>query len=534
MTAAYTLRRLIEMRPLQATMAMSLLLLPIALILSLAYAEIWKTNSTQQVLRTANARLAAQNRTVAERVDAEFSKTRKLAELISTDSRFVDMLHAKDPALIRELNFYLTEFASNLHLHRAFVLDANGICIASNDHANAKTLVGTNLADRDYFNSAMAGNPAVQFVVGRVSTVPGFHFSAPIYLRGNVIGVITLKIDLEALADHVRLSSGFVTDNQGVIVLSDNPELLLLALPQSPALAMTRSDLQLRYQRDMLHELPITTIRVGDVEAFTYGERPHPSLRMVTPLVQDSLVIHAFQSLDAIVDINEAYGLRFYMALLASYCALMLLGCASVYLVRDAYQRRNLLILNAELQKQAQHDALTGCYNRRMFDEVLRTELQRASRHGRTLTLALIDLDHFKLVNDSFGHHVGDTMLVHMATLLRSDLRSTDTLARIGGEEFALLLPETDEAEAYQILCRMLQRAKQRPLLTDSQSINQTFSAGIASASDAASQHHLLQRADLALYTAKHCGRDRIIRASKLEPAATITTIDTATCPADD
>jgi diguanylate cyclase (GGDEF)-like protein len=157
-------------------------------------------------------------------------------------------------------------------------------------------------------------------------------------------------------------------------------------------------------------------------------------------------------------------------------------------------------------------DALTGVRNRRWFMTQAALEFERATRHGRALALVLIDVDHFKRVNDEHGHQTGDRLLVEIAQTCAATLRRTDLLARFGGEEFIVLLPETGQREAVRLAERMRQavqaglRDPQHPL-----QVPVTISLGVVAMSAATPTLDALIRAtDQALYDAKRAGRDRV------------------------
>jgi diguanylate cyclase (GGDEF)-like protein len=160
--------------------------------------------------------------------------------------------------------------------------------------------------------------------------------------------------------------------------------------------------------------------------------------------------------------------------------------------------------LLARLQSTARTDPLTGLPNRRVWDEDLARELARAQRHGGSLCLALLDLDHFKAYNDTYGHQAGDELLALAATAWRPELRTTDTIARYGGEEFAVLLPHSDEAGALSVVERLLAVVP----------LDQTASAGVAVWDGSEGSEALVARADAALYEAKGAGRARALVAA--------------------
>lgn len=152
-------------------------------------------------------------------------------------------------------------------------------------------------------------------------------------------------------------------------------------------------------------------------------------------------------------------------------------------------------------------DNLTGLYNRRKFDEVLASEIHRTQRFGGFLSIILGDIDHFKKVNDKYGHLAGDEMLRNISCLLKRNLRQVDVLARWGGEEFIILLPETAGTEA------MKTAEKLRQLIKKSQNkynVSLTMSFGVAEYLPGDHIDSLLQKADTALYRAKGKGRNRV------------------------
>jgi diguanylate cyclase (GGDEF)-like protein len=164
-----------------------------------------------------------------------------------------------------------------------------------------------------------------------------------------------------------------------------------------------------------------------------------------------------------------------------------------------------------DLETLAAVDFLTGVYNRRHFETLARAELARCQRYVRPLSVMMIDIDHFKTVNDHFGHAVGDRVLKSVADLCRAAKRETDIVARVGGEEFAIMLPETTKAATMQFAERLCRLAHDCAVTANGKEIPITISIGIAGASMRTSGIESLMRdADQALYQAKRSGRDRI------------------------
>lgn len=175
-----------------------------------------------------------------------------------------------------------------------------------------------------------------------------------------------------------------------------------------------------------------------------------------------------------------------------------------------AAQKKELkaaLVLNREL---ATRDALTGLLNRRAMAEVLAHEQSRVDRGTDAASLALIDIDWFKRINDEHGHGVGDTVLQRFTVVLEDEMRASDALARWGGEEFLLLMPEADLCAANLVVDRMRNRLEREDLSDISPSIKLTFSAGVAQFARGECYTATIDRADQALYRAKESGRNRV------------------------
>jgi diguanylate cyclase (GGDEF)-like protein len=182
--------------------------------------------------------------------------------------------------------------------------------------------------------------------------------------------------------------------------------------------------------------------------------------------------------------------------------------------------REHLEHKNEQLSQQAFTDGLTGLANRRHLEDTALIELARSRRHGWPLTVLLIDVDHFKRVNDRFGHATGDAVLRETAKSMLIGLRSHDMLARWGGEEFALLLPHCSPADAEQVAQRILTSVRQATLPA-LEGGHVTVSIGIAAARDDDDDFHaVLRRADRALYRAKDAGRNQFKLSEQPEQAA--------------
>lgn len=184
-----------------------------------------------------------------------------------------------------------------------------------------------------------------------------------------------------------------------------------------------------------------------------------------------------------------------------------------VWFFRDVTVRKQT---EAALQQLSQRDPLTGVANRRYFFERVAQEFARARRFGRKLSFIMLDIDYFKRVNDRWGHATGDRVLKNLCDSAHAVLRQTDLFARIGGEEFAVMLPDTDGEGAFLLAERMRQNVAAQVVTEGDDTITYTVSAGVATLSveDAAAES-ALKRADVALYEAKGAGRNRTMRAAE-------------------
>ncbi|MEV6599811.1 GGDEF domain-containing protein [Actinoplanes sp. NPDC051346] len=207
----------------------------------------------------------------------------------------------------------------------------------------------------------------------------------------------------------------------------------------------------------------------------------------------------------------------------AAQSDLVVVGASAVLFLLVLLRMAGLI---AAQRRLAITDALTGLYTRRFLSEQLRTESDRAARYGGSFALLLLDVDHFKRVNDTYGHPAGDQVLVEVARRLRSTCRASDVVARFGGEEFAVLAPATDLENLAVLAERLRARMNETPILVDGRTpVAVTVSIGGIAAvpPHALTADELVNTADAALYTAKRGGRDRVViadPAQRAEPTA--------------
>lgn len=195
---------------------------------------------------------------------------------------------------------------------------------------------------------------------------------------------------------------------------------------------------------------------------------------------------------------------------------IMLLGGCFAYLVGQlALQTANDVKALAILQHESITDALTGLKNRRYFDQRIREEVALSKRYKLPLSLILLDVDHFKKINDTFGHQIGDDVLVNLSKIFLETVRDSDIVARYGGEEIAIITPNTAKNEAILLADRLRMKVEKTTVSvveTTQEIVQVTISAGICSLSAVITdQDALLEESDQALYLAKKYGRNRVV-----------------------
>jgi diguanylate cyclase (GGDEF)-like protein len=246
----------------------------------------------------------------------------------------------------------------------------------------------------------------------------------------------------------------------------------------------------------------------GSAGSTAHESRAGLGLRLALALGASALVGIVLERL--LVGIIPVAAMRY---LVSSLVATGLVGVALYHLVVSplAKSRADLTVRYEAALADALADPLTGLGNHRAFQEELDRQVEAAQRYGAPLSLVLIDLDDFKAINDTKGHAFGDEALTHFGTLVKRGLRKVDRSFRVGGDEFAMLLPQTDAEAAKIVIRRLLATALQPALRSNVDPGNLSFSAGISALPDPASgRAELYSQADAALYAAKRAGRTEV------------------------
>ncbi|WP_019569917.1 biofilm regulation diguanylate cyclase SiaD [Thioalkalivibrio sp. ALE11] len=241
------------------------------------------------------------------------------------------------------------------------------------------------------------------------------------------------------------------------------------------------------------------------------AHRDNPLRQPLAQLLE--LSTHQHERMERLIRISDGFqgvARDQHESLLASYDR-HLRRLEKLVRISDRYHE-SMRELSESLQEAALTDQLTGVGNRHYLNERLREEVERARRGGRPLSLALVDLDRFKRVNDRFGHDVGDRVLSRVAETIRDELRASDIFGRWGGEEFLLLFPESDPEDAANVCRRILEALRNMGPLDDMGVEPVTASIGVSRVDPERGYSEAISRADDLLYQAKARGRNRYVQ----------------------
>ena len=377
---------------------------------------------------------------------------------------------------------------------RGYILDAAGALVA----ASGDDPDGTSYATTPYFQRSMFGVAGRHFAFDPSTKVTEYYASYPVLgSAGKRVGVAVLTRSLKGFETRLRAFDHplFLIDPQGVIALANRP-----GIPFQSA-------------------LPPKFNAEGGAWTAVDGESMYVRWREVA---------NSDWSLAIFVPVEGIFASRVLGIAITLLTTIMVLTyiIARGRVVHDHVQmdrRLELEELARILDQKATTDPLTGLSNRRRFNEVLSYEIARSQRFDTPLSLILYDIDHFKRINDSYGHQVGDTVLIKLSRFIRERMRATDLLARWGGEEFAVLAPQSDGPMTAQF-AEILKASVESASFDDVGTV--TCSFGVAELAPGETAEGFVARADEALYRAKLEGRNRVKTAT--EPASGQTAIGSA------
>jgi diguanylate cyclase (GGDEF)-like protein len=424
---------------------------------------------------------------------------------------------------------FLHDAQASSGLDAIWLVDADGLCVAA-DLPQLPGTVGTDMHVRRFLSGALGNVVAEVYEVGHVSGEPGIYLAAPVHENGATVGAVVAKVGIVRLRHWVARAGTFVTDANGVVIMAYDSALEGSALPGARVLQMSAAE-QLRVYRrtrfplvplengmqELREEAPwMPTALAGQLYA-SEAARPRPALYESRSVPDTGLTAHLLDPLVAWPELqrNHRRDRLLVFLTLAGTAALAWVVTTSYVRERRHHQAtrdlaEQLQRANARLSAEARHDALTGALSRRYFLDQLRREIMHAQAGGNPLCVAIADLDHFKQINDRFGHPAGDRALVHFVETCRDGLRVHDAIGRLGGEEFGILLPNTTLEAGREVVERLRSRLRTTPSERLPAAVSLSVSIGITGLSRYDQPERIMSRADLALYAAKSGGRDRI------------------------
>ena len=405
---------------------------------------------------------------------------------------------------------------ADLDIDQIWVINAAGDCVASAGFAPEFSATGGNYTDRDYFRMARQGVEGRQFAVGHTSDTPGIFYSAAVLRNGVFLGAVVVKIEVSRLSRMMTEKTSFITDEYGVIIISSDEGLRMKAIPDATVMRLAPADRLSRYRRERFETVDIRPLKAGEFMLQHFPGQEFPMVSATRDHQADILKIWVFRGVTELSRLRHE-GIWLFVALLLGGGLLIASATAALaHFLRGRSQRAEIVRGNAELVKlneelsvQARFDALTGLANRRHFLERLEGELHRSARFGLPCSLAILDIDHFKSVNDQFGHAAGDAVLRTFAQTVGKCLRNSDLAARLGGEEFAVLMPQTAVDGATELAERIRVAAQSATVSGEGDALRVSVSIGVAQWSGEKPEQ-LIARADNAMYAAKSAGRNQV------------------------
>lgn len=419
----------------------------------------------------------------------------------------------------RVINDYFKRLASSLDLNQIFLLNRTGTCVASSQWDRPDICVPANYGGRRYFREAEENGAARQFALGRQVRTPSFFFSNAIRDNQGFQGAIVVRITSDEITGTL-LNGGLltlVTDRYGVVVGSNDKSMLLRHVGESLSPLPDPERMRQIYGVDRLDG--IGAVRAKDAPHGLELWRRDGTLYILTTTVVrgGDLSVVRFIPAEPFLAVAETGWSLAAAAVVMGLLIIILIERTSDYAARRQAHLSALSGANATLSWVARRlydlavsDSLTGAANRRYFMQRLEQEVERSNRAGRPLSLAMLDIDHFKRINDTHGHPVGDEAIRALAIRCMELVRGYDIVGRLGGEEFAILLPDTDAAQASEVAERIRAWLSGRAHRFGDSVLSFTCSVGVATLKPGWSAEQILKAADHALYAAKENGRDRV------------------------
>jgi len=512
-------------------------LLPVSVVLwciaAWFFSDLYEERREAQVIsqRYASAKISAES--LSQNVEQELAIVRNVPVILAEDPYIVSQLAERfgpqvtpsqlsmaernaswqsDPAF-HALALRLQSIVDKVGLSSLFVMNAAGDCFAEGHEIGNLNFTGANYFDREYFQQALSGKVGHQFAVGRITDFLALFYASPVVAGNKFMGAIGARVNLSHLFADSPEQGFFVTDDNGVIIFAKDADLKMKALPNAKVFDLSDHDRETRYKQKHFEIVALTPSgRPGNIPLVRWMNHEDDDVLAHQSVSDNIVTVYVLRDLgDVLVMRNES---RWWFALtsIIGSLTILLISGGLLFIKVEREYRRQLLTLNETLATQAGTDALTGCANRRRFLDALRNERQRADRYEVTFSMLSLDLDHFKYVNDTYGHSTGDLVLQNFVAVVQKTLRPSDLLGRLGGEEFSILLPHTPAPEAVIIGERIRCAIESTSVHAGSASIKVTVSVGVSEwqSVDDDTVENVLARSDRALYAAKESGRNTV------------------------
>ena len=492
-----------------------------------ALAKLTEQRSTEVLTKAQSQLLTSLASSLSIQVDSQVLQYRRDATQVATDPETVNFMNAGAPdqgaSLLKRLTPALT---ADPDYRLLLLVDNNGRVVLSNEPGEQ----GQDFSQKEFFTRGLVA-PSDQPYVSDISLAED-HRTQILYISlpirdavGKVLGVAAVRLSPDHVASPLiskdlssQHRSGFLVNQQGVILAnSANPALNYDVLG---SLDPVQSDaVKKQMNLDRVNSLKLddlgdkvsggtndsgftTSHLLGPNEVDVIGYAPVQRQRWTVMVVEDQAVFTK--------DVNDLTRNQFFNTVLLA----LIIG-SLVLLAGRMFETT---------ERESLSDPLTGLANRRFFQEILLREMRRAQRGNQPLSLIIADIDHFKGVNDTYGHSVGDEVLEQVGSIMLSSVRATDFVIRYGGEEFVVLMPETRAVDAVQVANKLrktigdtILESTSRPGMT----LKVTISGGVGSfPADGQTGEQLILRADRALYWAKEHGRNRIATIADVEGEA--------------
>ncbi len=484
-------------------------------------------------------RVFDQNLHQAEQLSTTLSFEQSTIALLSTyKNKPIDLntlnLEARHNALMRypgvkDASTLFKHILSEVDATQVYLMDPLGYCIASGQQGQPGDGIGGRYHTRKYYQDALMKGRGRQFAIGKQYTVPSFFFSTAIKDGEELLGIVVLRLLTGEVVDFINPSMDLtlITSANGVVLASSEPELNFKHVGRRLSHPPPLMDYRRIFKREKMDTVPFkeTSYHHG-LSLWNWGGERHLMARGLVE--QGDYQVFLFDNVESILDSSQKrWALSLAILLTGLLINLLIERSINFSQLRKAHLKalfdanKDLSNLSAELYQLTVTDTLTGASSRRYFSQKLEDAVQREHRQSpamprsseafKGLSLLLLDIDRFKLINDSYGHPAGDVAIRTMAKICQEQVRPYDTVGRMGGEEFAILLSDVTMKQTKEIAARILRVCESTEIRYEEHCFTQTCSIGVARLRREHNTDSLLSQADKALYAAKEQGRNRFV-----------------------